>query len=490
MLKVIVLSIFVFSLVEAQEVKEPTIRELMQEIRELKRSVAELKSAQKENKELKQSVEELKVTQKENKEYIEEVEEFTENTETKILQDKVKFGLGFKTELNNFTKEYASGRKVKSTNVWSNKLMLNLKADITENMKFNARLSMYKYWGSSYTHSYSRFDNMQGRVPADSSIYVERAYLDWFFNKDGKVPMAITIGRQPSSDGPSHQLKDNITRKATYSALLYDGAADGLVFTLNLSKILDYDKTFLRFGYAKGFGYSESANGVGNAYVGASNSDLKDTNIYGIFFDTTLPFVDKSLVQLSYSKMKDIIANPLDSNTAENSNIGDMDIFGAMVEMTNVNDMNLDMFLHYGYIKTHPNSNSYRNYGGLLNNAGSTASKTGSSVWVGGRYGMGEKGKYKIGLEYNHGSKNWINLTQGSFDVYNKLATRGDAYEAYLMYVINRYTNIRLGYIRIDYDYTGSGWFVGESIPIDSVTNKDFKLKMLQSIYLKLNVNF
>jgi hypothetical protein len=473
MLKILLLVTFAISFMNAQESKKPTIEELIKEIKELKHEVQKLKK-----------------TQKENKEYIEDVEEFTENTETRILEDKLKFGLGFKTNLDNFSKKYANGKNVHSTNIWSNKLMLNAKANITDDMRFNARLSMYKYWGSSYTHPYSSYDNMQGRVPADSSIYVERAYLDWFFNKDGKMPMALTIGRQPSSDGPSHQFKDNTTRKATYSALLYDGAADGVVFTFNLSKLLDYKGTYLRFGYAKGFGYNESANGIGNAYVGASNSDLEDTNIYGVFFDTTLPNIKKSLVQFSYSKMKDIIANPLDSNVSMNSNIGDMDMFGAMVEVTNLNDIYLDMFLHYGYIKTHPNSNTYANYGGLLNNNGSTQSKSGSAIWVGTRYGMGEKGQYKIGLEYNHGTQNWINLTQGSFDVYNKLATRGDAYEAYLMYVINRYANIRLGYVELDYKYGRSGWFVGESKPIDSVDNPDTEIKKLKSIYLKMNVNF
>ncbi len=475
MIKVILFALFIFSLLdaEASEQKQPTIKELMKEI-----------------KELKDNVKELKASQIENKNYIEDVEEFTEQTETKVLQDKLKFGLSFRTNLDNFCKTYANGKKINSTNIWSNKFMLNVKANITENMRFYARLSMYKYWGSSYTHPYSSYDNMQGRVPADSSIYVERAYFDWFFNKNGKLPIAVTIGRQPSSDGPSHQFKENISRKATYSALLYDGAADGLVFTINLSKVLDYKKSYLRFGYAKGFGYSEVANNVGNAYIGASNNDLEDTDIYGIFFDTTLPSIDNSLIQFSYSKMKNIIANPLDSDTSENTNIGDMDIYGAMIEITNLNDSYLDLFLHYGYTKTIPNSNIYRNYGGLLSDTSSSTSKTGSSVWIGGRYGMGEEGQYKIGLEYNHGSKNWLNLTQGSFDVYNKLATRGDAYEAYLMYVINRYANIRLGYVKIDYNYSRSGWFIGESKSIDSLNNSDTEVAKLESIYLKMDIHF
>jgi len=466
----------------------PTIEDLMHEIELLKASIAELKAEKKENS---KAIKALKVAQEENSAYIEEVEEHTENTETRLLEDKLKFGVGFKTTLDNFTKKYASGRVVKNSNIWSNKLMLNAKADITDSMKFYARLSMYKYWGSSYVHTYSSYDNMQGRVPADSSIYVERAYLDWFFNQNGKLPFALTIGRQPSGDGPSYQFKDNTTRKATYSALLYDGAADGIVATLNLSKLLHYKKTYLRFGYAKGFGYAETANDIGNAYIGASNNDLKDTNVYGVFLDTSLPFIENSLVQFSASKMKDIVANPLDGSAVTNKNLGDMDIYGAMVEITNLKNMNLDLFAHYGYVKAHPNLNSYYGYGGLLNSPGDRLSKSGDAFWIGSRYGFGKRAKYKIGLEYNHGSKNWVTLTQGSFDPYNKLATRGDAYEAYVMYVANRYLNIRLGYIRIDYDYTRSGWFVGEPLPLSIVSSTaDSDLKNLESAYLKMNVKF
>jgi len=474
-IKRVFLLLLIASFVNAQTLKkeQPTVDDLIKEVESLK-----------------ESIKELQATQKKNYHYIENVEEYTEETETRILQDKLKFGFGFKTNLDNFTKEYASGNRVESNNIWSNKLMLNARAKITNSMKFHARFSMYKYWGSSYVHPYSSYDNMQGRVPSDSSIYVERAYLDWFFNQSGMIPFALTIGRQPSSDGPSHQFKDNTVRKGTYSALLYDGAADGIVATLNISKLLDYKKTYVRFGYAKGFGYSQTANDIGNAYIGASNSDLQDTNVYGIFLDTTLPGVEHSLVQMSYSKMKDIIANPLDSNSTRNTNLGDMDMYGIMVEVTDFQGMDLDMFVHYGYIKTYPNGNSYSDYGGLLNPPGSSLSKEGDAVWLGMRYGLGEKAKYKIGLEYNHGSKNWVSLTQGAFDVYNKLATRGDAYEAYLMYVINRYANIRLGYVDIDYDYSRSGWFVGESVAVEQSSDPDSELKRLQSIYLKMSVNF
>ena len=464
------------------------IKDLIKEVRELRKEVNELKKAQGVD-EIKQELIVLKDLQVENTKAIEDVNDYTEEVEANTLKDKVEFGIGFKTNLDNFSKKYANGKNVSSSNVWSNKLMLNIKADISSDMNFYGRLSMFKYWGTNNIHQYTYYDNMQGRVPSDSALYVERAYLNWFLFKDTKLPISLTIGRQPSSDGPSNQFKDNTVRKGTYSGLLYDGAADGIVITSNLSKILNYEDTYLRFGYAKGYGYTETGENVGNAFIGPSNNDIDDTNVFGVFLDTTIPNIDNSFVQISYSKMIDIIANPLD--TVITKNIGDVELYGAMVEFTNLNNSNLDIFAQYGHSVAHPNGNSYSTYGGLLSSAGDTSKKDGDAIWLGMRYGFGEKEHFKVGFEYNHGSQNWINLTQGSFDIYNKLSTRGDAYEAYLMYVINRYSNIRLGYIDINYDYTGSGWFVGQSEKItSSMNNSDTTVKELESIYLKMNVNF
>jgi len=462
-----------------QSEKELTNKELLQEINSLKKELQELKQSTQENRE-----------------ELEDISDFTEDIEATLLKDKIEFGLGFKTNLDNFNKKYSNGEHVRNNNIWSNKLMLNMKADITDNMKFYGKLSMYKYWGSSAIHPYTYYDNMQGRVPSDSSIYAERAYLNWFFYKDSAFPMALTIGRLPTSDGPSHQFKDNTVRKGTYTALLFDGVADGIVFTTNISKLLHNKNSYIRLGYSKGYGHTESSQTAGNAFIGASNSDIDDTNVVGIFLDTPLPNVKNSLVQLTYSRMFDIVANPLDTNisaTGANDNIGSLDLLGAMVELTNFKETNLDLFAQFGYSIAHPNGTSYMlpngELVGLLGKDGDTSTKSGYSTWVGGRYGFGEKQKYKVGLEYNYGSQNWINLTQGGFDIYNKLATRGNAYEAYMMYVINRNANIRLGYINIDYNYSRSGWFVGEAQKISTVDSADV-VERLQSVYLKMNVHF
>lgn len=478
MLKKVVFFLGMVSIVSAQE---EDVRLLQKQVKTLQQEVQTLKKSQKQHA-------------KKSDEDFNELYDFAESVETKVLEDKLKFSLGLRFGDDFIEKTYANGNKVKNNNMLTTKFMLGIKANIVDNLRFYGRLSMYKYWGSSAVHPYSYYDNMQGRVPSDSALYVERAYIDWFFFQDTSLPMALTIGRQPSADGPSHQFKDNVKRKATYSALLYDGVADGAVWTLNFSKILHYPKTYLRLGYSKGFGYVNTDKYIGNAFIGASNDDIKDTDVYGVFLDTTLPNMSNSLVQISYSQLRDIIANPLDVNYSNNKNIGNMSLFGAMVEVDNLADLNLDLFAHYGYNKTDPNGETYNdpmgNPVGLLGDG--EEEKSGYAYWLGGRYGFGTDAQYKIGFEYNHGSQDWVSLTQGGYDLYNKLATRGDAYEAYLMYVVNRYLNFRLGYIAIDYKYTRSGWFVGESQKITSqsseLPNEQSYVDKLHSVYLKMNL--
>jgi hypothetical protein len=45
----------------------------------------------------------------------------------------------------------------------------------------------------------------------------------------------------------------------------------------------------------------------------------------------------------------------------------------------------------------------------------------------------------------------------------SKLAARGDAYEAYFTYKINKALSAQVRYTRIDYEYTGSNGFFGNT---------------------------
>jgi len=174
-------------------------------------------------------------------------------------------------------------------------------------------------------------------------------------------------------------------------------------------------------------------------------------------------------------------------------NLGDFDIYGAMFEIQNVNKF--DFFIHYSYSVAKPNGNTYswggRNLG-LLSSAtavdgASTSNKTGNAVWVGTRYKVDSN--YAVGAEYNKGSKNWFSATYAPNDPMNKLAVRGDAIEVYASKTVNKHANIRVGYVDVNYDYTGSGNHLGAPMKISNALGTN-AIKEVKNIYLTFNVLF
>ena len=92
---------------------------------------------------------------------------------------------------------------------------------------------------------------------------------------------------------------------------------------------------------------------------------------------------------------------------------------------------------------------------------GSTDDKSGTSYWLGALLPVTDDST--LGLEYNHGSKYWRSFTYGEDTMIgSKLAARGDAYEAYYTYKINKALSAQIRYTYIDYDYTGSNGFFGQ----------------------------
>jgi len=423
------------------------------------------------------------------KERVEELEETIELVETKTLVDKIDFSLGFTTTVNSYDKKYADSHTHQSNNLYSTKLMLNMDAKIADNMKFSGKLSMYKYWADSTMHMYSQYDNMQGRVPGDSGLFVERAFVDWkITDNDSPIPSILTIGRQPSSDGPSHQFKANTTRKATYSALVFDGASDGIVLTSSLKNISPLKNSNLRFGYGKGY-QNDQTKLSSNAFIGSDNA-LKDTDVYGLFFESLILNKPNTLFQVGVASMQNIIANALEPNEETNKNIGDVTFLGTMVEGTNINNSGFDLFAHFAYSQAKPSHDAYTYNNmqfSLLSNGDDFSDKSATAFWLGGRYTFDNNSK--IGLEYNQGSKYWLTASQGSFDLLNKLATRGKAYEAYYIHPINRYSFLRLGGTYVDYDYTNSGWFVGEPMKL-STSNSSESMNSIKNIYLQFGLNY
>lgn len=486
--------------------------EILKRLEALESQVKELKT---ENTELKGALN--KDYQKKIEEELWDVQDRVDSVETLALLNKINFGLGFTQRVDNFNKKYADGTKVTDNNIWTTKLNLNMESKITDTMKFTGRLAMYKYWADSDTNALSYRDSTQGRRPSTSALWVERAYVDWTM-LEGEVPLILTLGRQPSSDGPSYEYKDNTVRKSTYSALAFDGAVDGAVLTANFEKATGVKNTALRLAYGKAFQahddyqYSGVSNYTGVDINTSSNDNLNDSDVFGAFLDTSIPGVDGTLAQLYYVTARQIPGTDMGLGSAVatapgavynvgandpgfNQNIGNFSITGAFVEATNIYGSGLDLFIQYAMSKAEPNGKVWspdgvNAFGLMTNTPGDTSSKNGNAFWAGFRYAIPFIPGGKIGYEYNQGSKYWFNFGSGSTDLTDKLATKGNVNEIYYIQDINRYAYARLGAVFIDYDYSNSGDYRGEPVKIAdlSAAQKPYVTQNLTNIYLLFSI--
>ncbi len=433
--------------------------------------------------------------------------------ETKQIQNKINFGAELRVRVDNYTAknfnavnmntfqqglmsglspEMAMGQamehfdKESDSNNWTNRFRINMEAQITEGLSFHGRLAMYKNWSDSddgYASDMLNDFNRSHR-PNSSNLWVDRAYVDWI---PGGLPfpLAVTVGRHPSTEGPPFEFKENRMRQSTYPSLIFDGEQDGIVATLGLERYTGLKNSGLRFGY--GFAYhSDDDNNTGNPFPFLDDSEKEDSPMFATFFETEVPALPGSLFVLSYAKMWDApfyYSGPkLYETGMANTDLGDMDLWGAHFQAPDLMKSGVDFFFSYGGNKSNPNGNAPLGLYGMLSSDGQ-GSETGYSIYTGMRYTLPVQAlKYsKIGFEYNHGSQYWFSMTAGSPDLYNKLATRGDVYDFYYIQPVNKYLFFRLGYMRVDYAYSGSGNYMGTPRETDAT---------LDNVYLLMDVNF
>jgi hypothetical protein len=375
--------------------------------------------------------------------------------------------------------------EMENTSVFTNRFRLNMRVKATENVDFKARLAMYKTWGTSTLppnltqFGYPSFDGTSSREPSDSLLRVDRAFVNW--NNIGGQPVWFSVGRRPTTDGPAAQIRMGLDeRMATPTAYMdwpFDGISVGYAYA-NLFGMQDAPGR-VRFCYGRGFENSLQYD--------ATSVDLNDTDFAGVSWDiyskgNKLFYLQSFMVfnAFNFPQFDDSATNTFYENffgvlgQDGRENVGDV-LHTSGVYMDKWE--NLNYFVEGGWSRTMPDSDT-----GMFNDMmpifaqlqGVPATYTpnddnedGYNIWLGVRYDMDDLG-LKFGLEYNHGSQYWIGMTPGHDDLYSaKLATRGDVYEAYLIWdlptgeAISKYakTFMRFGYQHYDYDYTGgSDW--------------------------------
>ncbi|EAJ2806890.1 outer membrane tyrosine kinase [Campylobacter jejuni] len=372
-----------------------------------------------------------------------------DETEFQAALSKVKFGLEFSTAVSN-TNYKVSGQDYSANNKWMNELHLNMNADINDKTKFYGRLSMAKNW-SQMGWSGSPLDLDAGRNTRSSGpvLYVDRAYLDYYITPE----WIATIGRQPGTDGPGSNLRNNALRQSTYPALAINALGDAAVITYKPESLQDH-KVAIRAAYGKTYQWDEES---GKVRDWMSDQKDADANLYYAAVEGELPIegMGDNLIIFNVAHMTDfalpIPGSMLLGDDDEVVNLGNLTLANIHFENYKAFGTNFNWFASLGY-----SNGSNNEINPLLSAAlqgkgygnGKFNEKDGYAVHVGGRYDFTKA--LKVGYEFFWGSRYWYTMSRPSInDPLNIRMTRGTAHDFYVIYQLDRYQFLRLSYTNI-----------------------------------------
>lgn len=388
--------------------------------------------------------------------------------------------------------------------MWTNRLRVNLRAKATEDVEFKGRLAMYKSWGMAnnpvdYQYNAGNgggpfmlnslsFDGSSTRQPEDNALRVDRAYVNW--NNLGGSSSWFSIGRRPTSDGPPSQFRlgvqDRLATPVSYMDFPFDGLTLGYGYKTFFG-VEDFPGK-VRFCYGRGFesGPSVDENGLNDVDFAGISWDVydKDERFFSIqsfaamnMFNVPDGVTFVNPLEFAFWEKDSTQFNPLDPSqnlSLDRANLGNIYHTDA-VYYSKI--QNLNYFLTAGWSRTKAEGVDEMGTSLLGSWWASPEDKDGYSFYTGVRYDFPEQ-PFKVGLEYNYGTKNWISFTPGNDDLYaSKLATRGHVIEAYGLWnipageAISKFGKafMRLGYQHYNYNYTGSGFWLGEPLDIDEL---------------------
>lgn len=456
------------------------------EITKLQKQLAQIQ------KEIEQLKKEKEAQTKKNEEVRAELDDLSDRADANEFQaalSKVKFGLEFSTAVSNtnfnhipYTEGQASGYKDYSVNnKWMMELHLNMNADINDRTKFYGRLSMAKNW-SQMGWSGLPYDLDAGRNTRTSGaiLYVDRAYLDYYITPN----LIATIGRQPGTDGPGSNLRNNALRQSTYPALAINALGDAAVLTYKPESLQDY-KVAMRAAYGKTYQWDEE----GKVRDWMSDQKDADANLYYAAVEGQLPIegMGDNLLLLNVAYISDF-SLPIDGGTTINAliggagvkNLGDATIANIHFENYKAFGTNFNWFTSLGYYNGSNANTSWLPNIPLLANGLKFNEEDGYAVHVGGRYDFTQA--LKVGYEFFWGSRYWYTMSRPSInDPLNIRMTRGTAHDVYVIYQLDRYQFLRLSYTNIQNKWGNRG------IPLMGAKKEKSKA---DNIMLMYNVKF
>jgi len=472
------------------------VDDLKAELEALKKEVAALKKQTKglKAKKIKRQISELKAA---------------------ALNDNIKWNVDFRTSFDAIQYKTADGNTVKKSDLLQNRLWLGMKYAPTNNLSFFSQLAYYKNFGQSQSSApystngtgFQNFDWFANENPTDSTIKLKQAYFVYFGNgvANADIPWTLSFGRRPATNGLLVNFRDDDKAASPIGHIInmeFDGASLGF----DLSNVTDISGMYLKFCAGRGFSNATPHYKFGSLpYVSDSNVN-PDNDLFGVIFKPyddgqyavwTNVFYAWHLLGLTQQQMQTYgmaVTGDIDGDGTVEYQPGLDQWFSHLMNVGQTQMGFKDVGGELGWVASFlaqgigdgisdflDDTNAFVSYAGTKTNPtdgmqmlGSDTGKTGFSIYAGVNWPCQFIDDARLGVEYNHGSKYWRPFTYGEDTMAgSKLATRGNAYEAWFTKdLIGKTLSMQLRYTYMDYEYTGSDMFFGATgtpVKIDDI---------------------
>ncbi len=424
--------------------------------------------------------------------------EYFDKTITQLKKDTtgnhVKFSVDFRSSIDNIQYKMASdsvvapdgaggfvpvktGKEHSNDALMTNRLWLNMNWSATKHISFTGQLAFQNTYGgraglTAQNDAYETFNWISNENPYDDVLRVRSAYFFYrnstFFGMN--VPWTFSLGRRPSTNGHLANYREDDPASSP-SAHSINVEFDGLSSKFMLAEDIGM---YIKFCAGRGltnakprFDYTPYAN---------DKNQIPDIDLGGFIF---VPYDDGQYEIFSqfYYATNLIDAKSADQSKQEFQTVGGLYsgtvnfmAEGIGEDWSDFTDDTI-FFVSGAFSTTNPDkeyeqfnafTGQYFTAKGML---GSDKAETGYSVWVGLQIPALITDDGRLGFEYNWGSKYWRSITYSEDTlVGSKLATRGNAYEAYYTQpLITNVLSFQLRWTYIDYEYSGSNGFFGNT---------------------------
>jgi len=383
----------------------------------------------------------------------------------------LKFGVDYRFAVENIHYKMANGATAKNDAFMTNRLWVNMDWAATENLSFHGQLAYNKAFGQrtdndTIGYNFENFDWVSNENAYDDIVRVRTVYFlyknDEFFGSN--IPWTFSVGRRPSTNGHLINFRDDDAASSPMAHTI-NVEFDGASAKFGLENLTGIDGMYVKF--CAGRGMSNAAHKFSATPYADDATVEPNIDLAGLIF---VPYADGQYsVNTQYYYANNLIDQLFNPTTGAPLNqfytVGGLHSFTANFIANGIGDEINDFlddtvfFISGAMSITNPNANR------SMLGAPVGESKTGYSVWAGIQYPslISEDGRW--GLEYNHGTQYWRSITYGEdTNIGSKIATRGDAYEAYFTEpLIEEILSLQIRYTYIDYKYAGSNGFFGDT---------------------------